>query len=138
MKVNENMLVAANIIWKGAINDQWTLSTRLQLTLSMRQSFISVCAQLSSDSDMLTINIFLNTACTKMILSFQSIFAALSCKNIDFKIYCDVIKKAQLIDDGNNPVCIKEATAVVYALKDIKCLNKKSDTSAYHKKNAEV
>ena len=51
-------------------------------------------------------------------------------KNIDFKIYWKVIKRAQPIADGNNPVCrlcIKEATAVVYALKDKNCLNKKSE-----------
>ena len=50
-------------------------------------------------------------------------------KNIDFKIYWEVIKRAQPIADGNNPVCrlcIKEATAVVDALKDKNYLNKKS------------
>ena len=51
-------------------------------------------------------------------------------KNIDFKIYWEVIKRAQPIADGNNSVCrlcIKEPTAVVYALKDKNCLNKKSE-----------
>ena len=54
MKVNANMLVAANILWNEVNSDQWTLSTRLQINLSMRKSFISVFAQLSLASDMLT------------------------------------------------------------------------------------
>ena len=51
-------------------------------------------------------------------------------KKIDFKIYWEVIKRAQPIADGNNPVyrlCIKEATTVVYALTDKNFLNKKSE-----------
>ena len=41
-----------------------------------------------------------------------------------------VIKCAQPTADGNSPVCrlcIKEATAVVYALKYNNCLNKKNE-----------
>jgi len=56
-----------------------------------------------------------------------------------------VIKRAQPIADGNNPVCrlcIKEATAVVYALKDKKLLEQKeriyADVSAYQKFFAKV
>ena len=41
-----------------------------------------------------------------------------------------MIKRAQPIADGNNPVCrlcLKESTAVVYALKKEGCLNKSSE-----------
>ena len=51
-------------------------------------------------------------------------------KNIDFKITWEVLKRAQPIADGNNPVCrlcLKESTAVVYALKKEGCLNKRSE-----------
>ena len=62
-------------------------------------------------------------------------------RNIDFKITWEVIKRAQPIADGNNPVCrlcLKESTAVVYALKNEGCLNKKSEfiaTCRHLKKN---
>ena len=46
-------LVAANILWKQVTADQRTLSTRLQLYLNLRQDFTSLCAQFSSNSDML-------------------------------------------------------------------------------------
>ena len=51
-------------------------------------------------------------------------------KNIDFKLTWEVIKRAQPIADGNNPVCrlcLKESTAVMYALKKEGCLNKRSE-----------
>ena len=50
-------------------------------------------------------------------------------KNFDFKLTWEVIKRAQPIADGNYPVCrlcLKESTAVVYALKKEGCLNKRS------------
>ena len=48
-------------------------------------------------------------------------------KNIDFKTTWEVLKRAQPIADGNNPVCrlyLKEPTAVVYKLKKEGCSNK--------------
>ena len=50
--------------------------------------------------------------------------------SIDFEISWEVIKRAQPIADGNSPICrlcLKEATAVLYALKNKTCLNKKSE-----------
>ena len=50
-------------------------------------------------------------------------------KKIGFRINWEVIKRAQPIADGNNPVCrlcLKESTAVMYALKKEGCLNKRS------------
>ena len=50
-------------------------------------------------------------------------------KNIDFRITWELIKRAQPVADGNNPVCrlcLKELTAVVYALKKEGSLNKRS------------
>ena len=49
---------------------------------------------------------------------------------IDYEISWEVIKRAQPIADGNSPICrlcLKEASAVVYALKDKRCLNKRSE-----------
>ena len=48
-------------------------------------------------------------------------------KNIDFEITWEVLKRAQPIADGNNPVCrlcLNESTAVVYALKKEGCLKR--------------
>ena len=67
----------------------------------MRQSFISVCAKLSSDSDMLTIKNLLNTAYTKMSLSFQDMFAAKIANTLTLNS-CEVIKRAQHIAAENN------------------------------------
>ena len=47
---------------------------------------------------------------------------------IDFEISWEVIKRAQPIADGNSPICgpcLKEAAAVVYALKDNTCQKKR-------------
>ena len=63
-----------------------------------------------------------------MVTQIQNFQISFYFYNIDFKIYWEVIKRAQPIADGNNPVCrlcIKEATAVVYALKDKKLLEQK-------------
>ena len=46
------------------------------------------------------------------------------------EISWEVIKRAQPIADGNSPVCrlcLKEATAVVYALNKKGCLNKRNE-----------
>ena len=54
-----------------------------------------------------------------MKLSFQNTFG-LKAEKKDFRTTWEVIKSAQRIADGNNPVCrlcLKESTAVVYALK---------------------
>ena len=48
----------------------------------------------------------------------------------DFEISWEVIKRAQPIAEGNSPICrlcLKEAAAVVYALKDKACLNKRNE-----------
>ena len=48
----------------------------------------------------------------------------------DFEISWEVLKTAQPIADGNSPICmlcLKEATAVVYAFKDKACLNKRRE-----------
>ena len=87
----------------------------LQLTLSMRHNFISVCAQISSNSDMLTTKNILNTAYMEMILSSQSMFAALSAitltsrlqlleKKSYFMLTCQHIKiaKVQLVLNLNS------------------------------------
>ena len=59
---------------------------------------------------------------------------------VDYEISWEVIKRAQPIADGNSPIyrlCLKEATAVVYELKDKACLNKRSEfvSSGTHIKN---
>ena len=82
---NVIMLVTAHILWKGVTAVQWILSTRLRLTLSMRYGVISVSAQLSSHSDMPTVE---NTNLSKYVYIL----------NIDF-IVCRL--------------CIKEATFVL-------------------------
>ena len=54
----------------------------------------------------------------------------LKLKNIDFRTTWEVIKRARPIANGNNPVCrlcLKESTAVMYALKKESCLNKRSE-----------
>ena len=51
-------------------------------------------------------------------------------RDIDHEISWEVIKRAQPIADNNNPVCrlcLKEATAVVYALNKKGCLNKRNE-----------
>ena len=51
-------------------------------------------------------------------------------RDIDHEISWEVIKRAQPIADGNSPVCrlcLKEATAVVYALNKKGCLNKRNE-----------
>ena len=48
-------------------------------------------------------------------------------RDIYYELSREVIESAQPIADGNNPVCrlcLKEATAVVYALNIKACLNK--------------
>ena len=48
----------------------------------------------------------------------------------DFEISWEVIKRAQPIADGNSPICrlcLKEAAAIVYALEDKACLNKRNE-----------
>ena len=60
---------------------------------------------------------------------------------VDYEISQEVIKRAQPIADGNSPICrlcLKEATAVVYALKDKACLNKRSQfvSSCRHTKKS--
>ena len=67
-------------------------------------------------------------------------FCDLKRKNIDFRITQEVIKRAQHMDYGNNLVCrlyLNEATAVVYALNQKGCLNKRSEfvSSCLHIKN---
>ena len=61
-------------------------------------------------------------------------------KDVDFEITWEVIKRAQSIADSNSPtcrLCLKKATAVVYALKDNACKNKRSEfvSSCRHIKN---
>ena len=130
MWVNAAVLVAATTIWNGATVVQWTLSTSLQLTLSMRQSFISVCAQLSSYSDIPTTKNLNMCGIYENNTELLNYVCSLKRKHIEFKKTWKVIKRAHHIPDGNNPfcrLCTKEATAVVYVLKDKNCLNKKSE-----------
>ena len=72
MRVIAFMLVAANNLWELWEAVQWTLSTKL--TVSKRQSLISVCAQPSLDSDMPTKQNLFNAAFRKTTMSLQSMF----------------------------------------------------------------
>ena len=76
----------------------------------------------------------------KMILIFQRVYEARSSKTQICKSLGKRFKENLSKDKGNNPVCrwgIKEATAVNFALKDKKCLNKNNEIviNCIHMKN---
>ena len=99
----------------GAISVRRTLFTRQQLTLN--RSFTSAYAQLSSDSDMIR---YFKGGVDGNETELSKYVCDLKRKSIAFRITWEVIKRAQAIADGNNPVCrlcLKESTAVIYALK---------------------
>ena len=90
---------------------------------------MSACAQLSSDSGMPIIKKSIKGGIYENDTELSKYVCGLKHSSIDFEISWEVIKRAQPIADGNSPICrlcLKEATAVLYALKNKTCLNKKA------------
>ena len=94
----------------------------------MRRSSTLAYAQLSSDFGKLSIKIF-KGGVYKNYTELSKYVCCIKHKNTDFKITWEVFKRAQPIADGNNPVfrlCLKESTAILYALQKEGCLKMRS------------
>ena len=99
----------------------------------MRRSSTLAYAQLSSDFGKLSIKIF-KGGVYKNYTELSKYVCCIKHKNTDFKITWEVFKRAQPIADGNNPVCrlcLKESTAIVYALQKEGSLKKRSKFILY-------